>query len=153
MHEPFSINLRMEIQISNRSGLSEFNKRTSNRPVVVIITSETAFRQDVGELILGIEEFDLYFWVQDSFSKPVQRNAVRVFESFAFDSFQEIIICSSSGFVLERLFNVHHATSCRVFDYFKDNVMLQDPNPRGQERECRGCAGCICYVEVQNKWK
>ena len=62
----------------------------------------------------------------------------RVFESFA------IHFLTKSSFVqvvLERLFNVHHVTSCRVLDYFKGNVMLQDPNPRGQERECHPCAG------------
>ena len=76
MREPFSINLGMEIQISNRSCLSEFNKRTSNGPVVVIITSETVFRQDVGELILGIEVFDMDFCVRFFLkTSPAQRGS------------------------------------------------------------------------------
>ena len=75
-HQPSNGNSNW--QSHEESGLSEFNKRTSNGPVVVIITIETPFRQNVGELILGIEVFDLDFWVQeDSISKPVQRKAVR----------------------------------------------------------------------------
>ena len=41
------------------------------------ITNETAFRQNVGELVFGIDIFDLDLWVQvDSIKEPVQRNAV-----------------------------------------------------------------------------
>ena len=45
--------------------------------MVPFLTSETAFRQNVGELVFGIDILDVDFEVQvDSIKWPVQRNSV-----------------------------------------------------------------------------
>ena len=45
--------------------------------MVPFFTSETAFRQNVGDLVFGINVFVLDFWVQlDSVKQPIKCNSV-----------------------------------------------------------------------------